>query len=253
MEENKQVLPREEQIDIFLCTRELPDKLTAETAALRQLCSALVGEGYSVFFPSALPGELTDEQRAQRIVDALKSSRVMVAAGVGPEGLTDLLSRGLWGAFLKSGEDADRRFFLCWRDQGDAALPVILEGRPIYDMSDLSFLTELKAALAAVLPPPRAMEPEEGEETSPEPEDVPAMKEPPVAEAAPAEDIPAEEPPDEAPAEDATAEEPPAEAPVEEAPAEGPSAVPEKKPFPWKWVLLGAAVIALIVWLLLKK
>ena len=259
MEENKQVLPREEQIDIFLCTRELPDKLTAETAALRQLCAALVGEGYSVFFPSALPGELTDEQRAQRIVDALKSSRVMVAAGVGPEGLTDLLSRGLWGAFLKSGEDADRRFFLCWRDQGDAALPVILEGRPMYDMSDLSFLTELKAALAAVLPPPRAMEPEEGEETSPEPEDVPVKEEVPVAEAAPAEDIPAEEPP----AEDTTAEEPPAEAPVEEAPAEEPSAEdttaeeppvePEKKPFPWKWLLLGAAVIALIVWLLLRK
>ena len=159
---------------------------------------------------------------------------------------------------MKSGEDADRRFFLCWRDQGDAALPVILEGRPIYDMSDLSFLTELKAALAAVLPP-RAMEPEEGEETSPEPEEVPVKEEAPVAEAAPAEDIPAEEPP----AEDATAEEPPAEAPAEDAtaedpPAEGttaeePPAGPEKKPFPWKWLLLGAAVIALIVWLLLRK
>ncbi len=235
MEENKQALSREGQIDIFLCTRELPDKLTAETAALRQLCAALVGEGYSVFFPSSLPGELTDEQRAQRIVDALKSSRVMVAAGVGPEGLTDLLSRGLWDAFLKSGEGADRRFFLCWRDQGDAALPMILEGRPIYDMSDLRFLTELKTALAAVLPPPREMEPEEGEETSPEPEEVPA----PVEEAAPAEDIPAEEPA--------------AEAPAEDAPAEAPPAGPEKKPFPWKWVLLGAAVIALIVWLLLRK
>ena len=42
--------------------------------------------------------------------------------------------------------------------------------------------------------------------------------------------------------------EPPAEPVIEEPPVE-----PEKKPFPWKWVLLGAALIALIVWLLLKK
>ena len=65
-----------EQPDIFLCTRELPDKLTAETAALRQLCSALAGDGYKVFFPSGLPRDLTDEQRAAKIVEALKGSKI---------------------------------------------------------------------------------------------------------------------------------------------------------------------------------
>ena len=78
MDEKNQALPREEQIDIFLCTRELPDKLTEETAALRQLCAALAGEGYNVFFPSALPGELTDQERAKAVLEALKSARVMV-------------------------------------------------------------------------------------------------------------------------------------------------------------------------------
>ena len=53
MDEKARTLPGEEQTDIFLCTRELPDKLTAETAALRQLCAALAGEGYRVFFPPA--------------------------------------------------------------------------------------------------------------------------------------------------------------------------------------------------------
>ena len=37
--------PAPADYDIFLCTRELPDALTAETAALRQLCSALIGSG----------------------------------------------------------------------------------------------------------------------------------------------------------------------------------------------------------------
>lgn len=220
MEEKKPETPLEEPYDIFLCTRELPDKLTAETAALRQLCAALAGEGWRVFFPANLPRELTDEQRAERIVAALRSARVMVAAGVGREGLDDLLSRGLWGAFLKSGEDAAERFFLCWRDQGEEPLPSILEGKTPYDMGDVRFLTDLKAALHAALPSPADRE---------APEEAPAEEEP----------VPGAEP-----------EEEPA---PEEAPEEEPAPEEAKKPFPWKWVLLGAAVIAVILWFLFRK
>ena len=225
MDEKNQTLPREEQIDIFLCTRELPDKLTEETAALRQLCAALAGEGYNVFFPSALPGELTDQERAKAVLEALKSARVMVAAGVGRESLNDVLSRGLWGAFLKSSEDAGSRFFLCWRDPGDEPLPPPLEGMVPFDMSDLRFLTELKTSLAAVLPPPRTFDPEEAsEDASGEPEEAP-----------PEETAPEGEPlADEAPKEEASAE-------------------PERKPFPWVWVLLGAAVVAVVLWLIFRK
>lgn len=230
MDEKARTLPGEEQTDIFLCTRELPDKLTAETAALRQLCAALAGEGYRVFFPPALPKELTDEERAQRIVASLRSARVMVAAGVGREGLTDVLSQGLWGAFLKSGEDAADRFFLCWRDQGEEPLPALLEGRPLFDMGDLQFLAKLKTALAAVLPPAeRDAAEREGED--PETETMPGESAEP--EEVPAEEIPGE--PD-APAEEA-GEAPPAET---------------KKPFPWKWVLLAAAALGLILWLIFK-
>ena len=230
MDEKARTLPGEEQTDIFLCTRELPDKLTAETAALRQLCAALAGEGYRVFFPPALPKELTDEERAQRIVASLRSARVMVAAGVGREGLTDVLSQGLWGAFLKSGEDAADRFFLCWRDQGEEPLPALLEGKPLFDMGDLQFLAKLKTALAAVLPPAeRAAAEKEGED--PETETMPG--EPAEPEEAPAEEAPAEP--------DASAEEA-GEAP----PAE------TKKPFPWEWVLLAAAALGLILWLIFK-
>ena len=243
MEDRAPQLPGDEQTDIFLCTRELPDRLTAETSALRQLCAALAGEGWKVFFPSNLPRELTDEQRAERIVAAVRSARVMVAAGVGREGLTDMLSRGLWGAFLKSGEDAANRFFLCWRDQEEEPLPVILEGKPLFDMSDLRFLTDLKAALAKVLPPPVAREtPEADPEEAPAetPEEVPEVISETPDEPKEAGENPAE--PEEVP------EETP-EAP-EEAPAEAPPE--EKKPFPWKWVLLGAAVLALVLWLIFK-
>lgn len=235
MDEKTRALPEEAQFDIFLCTRELPDKLTAETAALRQLCAALVGEGYSVFFPSALPGELTDEQRAQKILDALRSSRVMVAAGVGPEGLADVLSQGLWGAFLKSGEDAENRFFFCWRDQGEAALPVALTGKRLYDMSELGFLSELKAALSAVLPPPVIKETAEECGGSPaEPEGTP-------------EDKMEEETEGKTEGEqgEASPEEPEGE-------QEGEPAA-EKRPFPWKWVLLGAAVLAAVLWFFFRK
>ena len=96
--------PAPADYDIFLCTRELPDALTAETAALRQLCSALIGSGYRVFFPSALPADLTDEQRAQRIVEALSGSKVMIAAGVGSENASDPVSEKLRSVFLKRAE-----------------------------------------------------------------------------------------------------------------------------------------------------
>lgn len=228
MEEKKPALPPEEQVDIFLCTRELPDKLTLETASLRQLCSALAGEGYRVFFPPALPRELTDEEKAARIVDALKRAKVMVAAGVGQESLTDPLSLGLWHAFLKN-DGAAERFFLCWRDQGDAPLPAFPGVAAPFDMTDLRFLAELKEKLAAVLPPPV------DRELSPEPEEAPEPAPEEAAEAAGEEEIPSAE--EGGPSSDA------------------PEAVPavEKKPFPWIWVLLAAAAVGLVIWLLLRK
>ena len=168
-------LPPEEP-DIFLCTRELPDKLTAETAALRQLCSALAGEGYKVFFPAALPKELTDEQRAERIVQALKNARVMVAAGVGREGLDDPMSKALWKAFLGSAEDAADRFILCWREPGDDPLPEELAGKEPLDMTDLQFLYDLQGKLNLLLP--REEPPAEPEEEASPAEEAP--EEPPA-------------------------------------------------------------------------
>ena len=250
MDEIKAPLSPEEEVDIFLCTRELPDKLTLETAALRQLCSALAGEGYRVFFPPALPKDLTDQQKAARIVDALKRAKVMVAAGVGPEGLSDPLSLGLWSAFLKNDGAADR-FFLCWRDQGDTPLPAFAGVSDPFDMTDLRFLKDLKEKLAAALPPPAERElPAEPETEPEEPETEPVE---PEAEPAEPETEPAEP--------EAEPEEPEAEPEEPETEPEGPDAEPEepeagnakeKKPFPWIWVLLGAAAAGLVLWLLLR-
>ena len=158
------------EYDVFLCTRELPDELTAETAALRQLCSALAGSGYRVFFPSALPKDLTDEQRAEKIVEALRNAKVMVAAGVGGENAADPVAEKLRTAFLsQAGEDAPRRFIACWRDAVPEELPADLAGREVLDMSDLGFLVTLREKLAEWLAPPEEeSEPEEDVPTPPE-------------------------------------------------------------------------------------
>ena len=190
--------------DIFLCTRELPDELTAETAALRQLCSALAGEGWRVFFPSALPKDLTDEQRAERIVEALRRARVMVAAGVGAENAADPVAEKLRAAFReRADQDPSLRLVACWRDAAPEELPADLSGGEVLDMSDLRFLVELKEQLSAWLAPP--------------PEEEPPEEQPPAEESAPA-------PPEE-----------------------------RKKPFPWKWILLAAAVVAAVVYFVLRK
>lgn len=195
--EERPILPSAQDYDIFLCTRELPDALTAETAALRQLCSALIGEGWRVFFPSALPKELTDEQRAEAIVEALRRSKVMVAAMVGSEGAADGVARKLRETFRsEAAGDPARGFIACARDVPAEALPEDLADTELLDMSDLSFLVTLREQLAARLTPP------------------------------------------------------PEEEPVEE-PAPEPAA--EKKPFPWKWVLLGVVIVALIAFLFLRK
>lgn len=145
----------ENDYDIFLCTRELPDALTAETAALRQLCSALAGAGWRVFFPSALPKDLTDEQRAGKIVEALRRSKVMVSAMVGSETADDGVAAKLRSAFLAEAEkDPSRRLLACARDVSPEALPADLAGQEILDMSDLSFLVTLKDRLNAFLAPP---------------------------------------------------------------------------------------------------
>ena len=231
--------PQAEEYDIYLCTRELPDKLTPETAALRQLCSALVGGGYKVFFPSALPRDLTDEQRAERMVQALQSSRVMVAAGVGPEGLADPVARKLWSAFRQAIQnDPDRHFLACFRDVQSDALPEELADAEPLDMSGMEFLVSLKDRLAPLFPVPTdPFAPQEEDEAAPE-----------SAGEGPAGEAPAGEPAVETPAEDP---ETPIETPAEG--ADAPAPAPGKKPFPWKWVALAAAVIlVLVLWRLLR-
>ena len=156
------------EYDIFLCTRELPDALTPETAALRQLCSALIGSGWRVFFPSALPADLTDEQRAGKIVEALQHSKVMVAAGVGTENASDPVAEKLRSAFMENAaKDDSLHFISCWRDASPDALPADLAGQEILDMSDLSFLVTLKDRLSEWLAVPEEESPEEPGPVSP--------------------------------------------------------------------------------------
>ena len=155
------------EYDIFLCTRELPDALTPETAALRQLCSALIGSGWRVFFPSALPADLTDEQRAGKIVEALQHSKVMVAAGVGAENAADPVAEKLRSAFREAAaKDDSLRFIACWRDAAPEALPADLAGQEVLDMSDLSFLVTLKDRLSEWLAVPEEEPPEAPEDAA---------------------------------------------------------------------------------------
>ena len=212
--------PAPADYDIFLCTRELPDALTAETAALRQLCSALIGSGYRVFFPSALPAGLTDEQRAQRIVEALSGSKVMIAAGVGSENASDPVSEKLRSAFLKRAEaDPSLGFIACWRDAAGGDLPADLADRELLDMSDLSFLVTLRERLSAWLKPPAAEESE------------PAEPDTDIRESDPGPDSP----------EDVSLK--PGAAPAPE----------RKKPFPWIWLLIGAAAAAAVLFFLIRR
>ena len=113
-QETNLTAPAGEAYDIFLCTRELPDQLTAETAALRQLCAALIGSGYRVFFPPAALRGMETEERARAMAEAVNSTPVMIAAAVGDEGIRDEASRYLWDRFrtLSKGEPG-RTFLAC--------------------------------------------------------------------------------------------------------------------------------------------
>jgi len=208
--------PAEETYDIFLCTRELPDKLTEETAALRQLCAALIGSGYRVFFPPSTLFGREPEAQARAIAAAVQKTPVMIAAAVGEEGVQDQTARFLWGKFRAlAGEDPSRTFIACCRET--ESLPEELEGQDVMDMGDLEFLVKLKEKLAAALPEPIRAAVPEAEETTPAEE--------PAAEAAPEEaGAPAEEP--------------------EEEPA------PETKRPRWPWIALAAAGVVIVILIL---
>ena len=143
--------PSSEGCDIFLCTRGLPDKLTAETAALRQLCAALIGSGYKVFFAPALPKDTPPEEVARAMASAAGSARVMIAAAVGDEGAQDVTARFLWQAFRQAARnDPSRRFIACSRDL--SAQPEEFAGAEVLDMGDLKFLAILSQRLREALP-----------------------------------------------------------------------------------------------------
>ena len=140
-----------ESYDIFLCTRGLPDKLTGETAALRQLCAALIGSGYKVFFAPSLPKDTPPETLAMAMAGAVKTSPVMIAAAVGDEGAQDNTARFLWRQFREAAKsDPTRRFIACGRDL--SALPEEFAGAEVLDMGDLEFLVKLRDQLRAALP-----------------------------------------------------------------------------------------------------
>ena len=140
-----------EAYDIFLCTRGLPDKLTGETAALRQLCSALAGSGYKVFFAPSLPKDTPPEELARAMANAAGTSRVMIAAAVGDEGAQDKNARLLWQVFRQAAQnDPSRRFIACSRDL--TAQPEEFSGIEVLDMGDLKFLAKLSSLLTEALP-----------------------------------------------------------------------------------------------------
>ncbi len=220
--------------DIFLSTRELPDELTAETSALRQLCGALLGDGYRVFFPPAVLAGKTPEEKTALTLAALRSAKVMVAAAVGNEGAADEQARTVWRIFRQlTREDPSRVFLPCLRDADQA--PEELADLEILDMSDLQFLVKLKEKIAAALgPAPEAAVQEEAPAEEPAPEE-PAPAEAP--EAGPA--------PEEAPPEEAAPEEPAPEAAPEEEPAKE-EPLPAPKRSRWPWIALAVAAVIIV-------
>ena len=220
-----------ETYDIFLCTRELPDALTPETAALRQLCAALIGSGYRVFFPPSTLFGQEPEAKARAIAEAVKTTPVMIAAAVGDEGIQDETARFLWSKFRSlAGEDPSRTFLSCCRDA--AELPEELAGQEVMDLGDLEFLVKLKDKLAAALPGVVRAAAEE----------APAEEEEAPAEETPAEEAPAE--PEAAPEAEPPAE--PEVAPEEEPPAETETAPLSKKRRRF-WIALAAAAVVVVI------
>lgn len=182
-----------DRYDIFLCTRGLPDALTPETAAIRQLMSALIGRGCKVFFPSALPADTAPEELAAAMAAALGSAPVMIAAAVGDVGASDATARFLWKRYRELADAGPGRCFLaCVRDL--SALPEELQGAEVLDMSELGFLSQLQERLNAVLSEPERPEekPEPAEEI-PEPAEEPKEAEKPEEETEEAESAEAED------------------------------------------------------------
>ena len=143
-----------ETYDIFLCTRELPDALTPETAALRQLCAALIGSGYRVFFPPSTLFGQEPEAQAKAIAQAVKTAPVMIAAAVGDEGILDPTARFLWGKFrAMAGEDPSRTFLACCR-QGVCFLPLAFLLPRLFGLAGVEMLQPAADLLTFVIAVP---------------------------------------------------------------------------------------------------
>ena len=219
-EQFDQELISDEKYDVFLCTRDLPDQLTAETAAVRQLCAALTGSGYRVFFPSALRGSLTDEERAQKMVNVLRTAPVMIAAAVGDEGALDPVAQKLWNAFCqRAAEDPSVRFLPCCRDLSPETLAAMGWAGTALDMGELEFLVKLKEKLTSALPRQEEAPEEEPPEAQPVPEEVSAPE-----------------------------DEPTPKPETQPAPEE-----PKGRPRWLRWALLAAAAVVVVVLILLLK
>lgn len=149
----------EKPYDIFICYKETDDATGARTNdsyTAQDIYTALVENGYRVFFArNTLKGKAGSEYEPY-IYAALSSAKVMLVIGSKPEYFDSVWMKNEWSRFMSIGENNNKIIIPCFQDMDAYQLPTDLRGYQGLDIKSTLFSVDLMKNIQRIASKPEA-------------------------------------------------------------------------------------------------
>ena len=149
---------KEQPYDVFICfkdsDRENNIDRTPDSYAAQELYTALVDEGYRVFFSRVSLRDKISEQYEPYIYNALKTAKVMIVYGEKPEYFNAVWLKNEWNRFkvrIEKGEKHKNSLVVAYKNMNANDLPVVLKSRQCMDASSMTFYNDLSKHIKKVI------------------------------------------------------------------------------------------------------
>lgn len=149
---------KEPAYDVFISfkdsDREHGIERTQDSIDAQDLYSALIAEGYKVFFSRISLRDKISEQYEPYIYNAIKTAKVMIVFGEKPEYFSAVWLKNEWSRFksrIEKGEKHKNSLVVVYKNMNPGDLPVVLRTRQCLNAADMTFLSDLNRHIKRVI------------------------------------------------------------------------------------------------------
>lgn len=149
---------KEPAYDVFISfkdsDRENGIERTQDSIDAQDLYSALVADGYKVFFSRISLRDKISEQYEPYIYNAIKTAKVMIVFGEKPEYFSAVWLKNEWTRFkrrIEKGEKHKNSLVVVYKNMNPSDLPAVLRSRQCMNAADMTFLSDLNRHIKRIV------------------------------------------------------------------------------------------------------